>query len=103
MRGKSMYPSGLWKCLAAVVMLIASAAGARASAVIALVPPDGVVSGAPGSTVGWGFSLINGADWVSIDSVTTENETSPLGTQAGVSHPTWTCWADCQTELPLRT
>jgi hypothetical protein len=33
-----MYPSGLWKCLAAVVMLIALAAGARASAVIAFGP-----------------------------------------------------------------
>jgi hypothetical protein len=80
MRRKSMYRSGKWKCLATVaIMLIASAAGARASAVIALVPPDGVIPGAPGATVGWGFSLTNGADWVSIDSVTTENETSPLG------------------------
>jgi len=78
-----MYPSGLWTCLAAVVMLIASAAGARASAVIALVPPDGIVSGASGSTVGWGFTLTNGTDWVSIDSVTTENETSPLGGLSG--------------------
>jgi hypothetical protein len=78
-----MYPSGLWKCVATVVMLTASAAGARASVVIALVPPDGVVSGAPGSTVGWGFTLTNGADWVSIDSVTTENETSPLGGAGG--------------------
>jgi hypothetical protein len=79
-----MYRSGIWKCLAtAAVMLIASAAGARASAVIALIPPDGVIPGAPGSTVGWGFSLTNGADWVSIDSVTTENETSPLGGVSG--------------------
>ena len=75
-----MYRSGIWKCLATVaITLIASAAGARASAVIALIPPDGVIPAAPGSTVGWGFSLTNGADWVSIDSVTTENETSPLG------------------------
>lgn len=79
-----MYRSGIWKCLATVaVMVIASAAGARASAVIALSPPDGVILGAPGSTVGWGFSLQNGADWVSIDSVTTENETSPLGGVSG--------------------
>src|ERR1035438_185145 len=74
MRRKSMHRSGIWKALAA---------GARASAVIALSPLGGVISGAPGSTVGWGFTLTNGADWVSIDSVTTENETSPLGGTTG--------------------
>ncbi|MGD0302034.1 MAG: hypothetical protein ABSE86_33560 [Bryobacteraceae bacterium] len=79
-----MYRSGIWKRLTTVaVMLLASSAVARASAVIALTPPDGVIPGAPGSTVGWGFSLTNGADWVSIDSVTTENETSPLGGVSG--------------------
>jgi hypothetical protein len=79
-----MYRSGIWKCLASgAIMLMAAATGARASAVIALSPPDGVISGAPGSTVGWGFSLTNGADWVSIDSVTTENESSPLGGVSG--------------------
>src|SRR5580658_210997 len=79
-----MYRSGIWKCLTTIaVMLTASAAVARASAVIALVPPDGVISGAPGATVGWGLSLTNGADWVSIDAVTTENETSPLGGLSG--------------------
>jgi hypothetical protein len=79
-----MRRSGIWKGLATgAVLLMASAAGARASAVIALSPPDGVISGAPGSTVGWGFTLTNGADWVSIDSVTTENETSPLGGVSG--------------------
>jgi hypothetical protein len=79
-----MYRSGVWKGLATgAVMFIASAAGAHASAVIALTPPDGVISGAPGSIVGWGFSLQNGADWVSVDSVTTENETSPLGGLSG--------------------
>ena len=79
-----MHRSGIWKGLATgAVMLIASAAGARASAVIALSPLGGVISGAPGSTVGWGFTLTNGADWVSIDSVTTENETSPLGGTTG--------------------
>jgi hypothetical protein len=79
-----MQGSGIWKGLAiGAVMLMASAAGAPASAVIALSPPDGAISGAPGSTVGWGFTLTNGADWVSIDSVTTENETSPLGGVSG--------------------
>lgn len=79
-----MYRSENWKGLVTgAVMLIASAAGARASAVLALSPPSGVISGAPGSTVGWGFSLTNGSDWVSIDSVTTENETSPFGGVSG--------------------
>jgi len=79
-----MYRSENWKGLVTgAVMLIASAAGARASAVLALSPPNGVISGAPGFTVGWGFTLTNGSDWVSIDSVTTENETSPLGGVSG--------------------
>src|ERR1700683_3486496 len=84
MRRKIMYRSGIWKCLASgAIMLMAAATETRASAVIALSPPDGVISGAPGSTVGWGFSLPNGADSCSIDSVTTENESSPLGGISG--------------------
>ena len=75
-----MQRSGIWKWLAAAaVVLAASAPFAHASALITLDPPGGVISGVPGALVGWGFTLTNGADWVSIDSVTAENETSPLG------------------------
>ncbi len=68
---------------AAAVALAATAPSARASAVMTLEPPGGSISGVPSALVGWGFTLTNGATWVSIDSVTIENETSPLGGSAG--------------------
>jgi hypothetical protein len=76
-----MQRSGVWKWLAAAA--VALAASAPAAALITLDPPGGVISGAPGALVGWDFTLTNGANWVSIDSVTTENETSPLGGAGG--------------------
>ena len=79
-----MQRTGIWKWLAAsAVALAASAPFAHASALITLDPPGGVTSGVPGALVGWGFTLANGANWVSIDSVTIENETSPLGGAGG--------------------
>ncbi|MDR3702026.1 MAG: hypothetical protein P4L56_20425 [Candidatus Sulfopaludibacter sp.] len=79
-----MKRTGIGKWLAAAaVALIASAPSAHASAVMTLEPPGGSISGVPGALVGWGFTLTNGANWVSIDSVTIENETSPLGGSAG--------------------
>jgi hypothetical protein len=79
-----MQRSGIWKWLAATaVALAASAPSAHASALITLDPPGGVISGVPGALAGWGFTLANGSNWVSIDSVTTENETSPLGGAGG--------------------
>jgi len=79
-----MQRSGIWKWLAAAAgALAASAPSAHASAVLTLDPPGGVISGVPGALVGWGFTLANGANWVSIDSVTTEDETSPLGGAGG--------------------
>jgi len=73
-----------WLSLAAMAMAIAAVVpAARASAVIALDTPGGVISGSPGDTVGWGFTLTTGDYWVSIDSVSIENETSPLGGVSG--------------------
>jgi|SRR5579864_3228741 len=65
--------------LATLIVLVSVVPAARAGAVVALDPPDGVIPGAPGATVGWGFTVTNGTNWISIDSVTIENETSPLG------------------------
>jgi hypothetical protein len=76
-----MQRSGVWKWLAAAA--VALAASAHAAALITVDPPGGVISGTPGALVGWGFTLTNGANWVSIDSVTTENESSPLGGAGG--------------------
>jgi len=71
-----------WKWMAAVAALTFAPA-AWASAVMSLDPVDGVVSGSPGDTVGWGFTVTNGTNWISIDSVSIENETSPLGGTTG--------------------
>jgi len=73
-----------WNFLAAAAMAVfIMAPAARAGTVITLDPPGGAISGAPGDTVGWGFALTNGSNWISIDSVTIENETSPLGGASG--------------------
>ena len=68
---------------AALFLLACFAPGARAGAIVALDPVDGVIPGAPGDTVGWGFTMTNGTNWISIDSVSIENETSPLGGASG--------------------
>jgi len=74
--------SGNWLAITAVALALA-APSAYATAVIALDPADGVVSGAPGSSVGWGFTMTNGNFWVAIDSVVVENETSPVSGASG--------------------
>jgi hypothetical protein len=74
---------GIMTRFAALVLLACLAPGARADATVALNPVDGVISGAPGDTVGWGFTVTNGTNWISIDSVSVENETSPLGGASG--------------------
>jgi hypothetical protein len=71
-----------WVAITALALAVASPA-AYASAVISLDPSDGVVSGAPGGTVGWGFTMTNGTYWVAIDSVVVENETSPVSGSSG--------------------
>ena len=47
-------------CAAVFGMWLMCAAAAAGPITIALTPADGAVSGLPGSTVGWGFSLTNG-------------------------------------------
>src|SRR5579884_2930999 len=68
------------KTLAALALAAALAHNADASGIsIALDPVNGAVSGNPGDTVGWGFTLTNGsAYYIAIDSVAIENETSPV-------------------------
>jgi hypothetical protein len=59
-------------------------ATAQASAVLALLPADGTVSGMAGTSVGWGFDMTAGIYYVAIDSVTISGETSSLaGTGPG--------------------
>jgi hypothetical protein len=70
---------GIMTRFAFLIVLACFAPAARAGAIVALDPVDGVISGAPGDTVGWGFTVTNGTNWISIDSVSIENETSPLG------------------------
>jgi hypothetical protein len=69
--------------VAVLIVLACLAPGARAGAIVALDPVGGVISGTPGANVGWGFTVTNGANWISIDSVSIENETSPLGGASG--------------------
>jgi hypothetical protein len=69
-----------WTSVLAFAALIPSA---HASAIVDLNPLDGVVSGTPGSTVGWGFGMTAGAYWVEVTSVSISGETSPLGGMSG--------------------
>jgi hypothetical protein len=79
-----MFNSRSWSWLTiTAVALTVTVRTAYATAVIALDPADGVVSGAPGVTVGWGFTITNGNYWVAIDSVVIENETSPVSGPSG--------------------
>ena len=72
-----------WRAMAAMAAALAAPC-ARAAVIFTLNPVDGVVSGNPGDTVGWGFTLTTGSTWVAIDSVSIENETSPVsGTNGG--------------------
>ena len=48
----------------AVLVLGLSASALQAVPVFTLDPPGGAVSGTPGSTVGWGFTLSNNTDWL---------------------------------------
>ena len=56
---------------------------AHATAIVDLNPIGGVVSGTPGSTVGWGFDMTAGAYWAEVTSVSISGETSPLGGTSG--------------------
>ena len=69
-----------WPAVVALALFMPAAQ----AAVITLDPVNGVVSGAPGTTLGSGFTMTTGNDWVAIDSVVVENETSPVsGTSGG--------------------
>ncbi|MEQ6342808.1 MAG: hypothetical protein M3A44_14460 [Gammaproteobacteria bacterium] len=63
-------------------MALASAlfcAVSQAASTLALDPPGGAISGAPGATVGWGFTLTNTTDYLVISSASFV-PTTPLGT-----------------------
>ncbi len=45
---------------------MAFAPAARATAILTLDPPNGAISGLPGTTVGWGFTFSNNADFALI-------------------------------------
>jgi hypothetical protein len=69
------------KHLITTTLLFGLSTMASASPIIVLNPADGSVSGAPGSIVGWGFTVFgDSADWVSVTNVSLLNETNPLGT-----------------------
>lgn len=52
--------------LSLVVMLLAGPAAFADTWTFGLLPPSGAVSGAPGSTVGWGYTITNqsGTNWL---------------------------------------
>src|SRR5689334_22705727 len=50
--------------LRAVLIVGGLVCGLHAVPVFTLIPPDGAVSGFPGTTVGWGFTLANSTDYV---------------------------------------
>lgn len=60
------HPSRLYPCLSGALLLGALGLSPPASAapMLTLAPSDGALSGAPGKTVGWGFTLTNDADYL---------------------------------------
>lgn len=63
-------------------MALASAlfcAMSQAAPILTLDPPGGAISGAPGATVGWGFTLTNTTDYLVVSSASFVPAT-PLGT-----------------------
>jgi hypothetical protein len=59
-------------CLAAAPALFADEIS------FTLDPGSGVIAGAPGETIGWGFTLTNDTDdWITVTSSDLENETDP--------------------------
>lgn len=63
-------------------MALASAlfcAMSQAAPILTLDPPGGAISGAPGATVGWGFTLTNTTDYLVVSSASFTPAT-PLGT-----------------------
>jgi hypothetical protein len=68
------------------VLLIAAVTLAHAETILGVIPPtlalipsDGVISGLPGSTIGWGYTIANTTDWLVITSSNFEPSTD-LGT-----------------------
>jgi len=51
-------------------LLIAAAHLAQADPMLTLIPANGVISGGPGSTIGWGYTITNTADWLVLTSFT---------------------------------
>ncbi len=56
----------------------------QAAPTLTLTPAGGAISGAPGATVGWGFTLTNTTDYLVISSASF-TPTTPLGTFADFS------------------
>jgi hypothetical protein len=48
--------------VALAVWLVSASAAHAAPFTLSLLPPDGVISGTPGSTIGWGYTLTNDSD-----------------------------------------
>ena len=53
-----------------VLLLLATALalGAQGAVILTLIPTGGNLSGTPGSTVGWGFSISNDTDYLLVSS-----------------------------------
>lgn len=65
-------------CLFTLTFALASQAG-----ILTLTAPGGVVSGAPGTTVGWDFSIAGDSQyWTVITAVQLGTDPSPVGTSA---------------------
>ena len=67
-----------------VLSILALAAGlpGRAAILLTLDPPDGLIQGEPGATVGWGFTLTSDpSSWISVVTTALLTESDPaLGT-----------------------
>ncbi len=61
------------------ILALAAAVPSAAGPVLTLDPPGGTIQGAPGSTVGWGFTLTSDStSWISVVTSALIDETNPL-------------------------
>jgi hypothetical protein len=78
MRGLTIGTRG-WRVGAVVVLIgLFTAAAAHAVPTLQLDPVGGAISGAPGATIGWGFTITNSTDFIVVTSATFTG--SPPGT-----------------------
>src|SRR6266542_1257762 len=68
-----------WFCTVPLLILLSAASAGASSITLTTDPANGAIAGAPGSTIGWGFSLTSTytTEWVSFTGSALTFETNP--------------------------